>query len=131
MESNIIQLGGPHYKICKCGCKTEFNGRRNQKYFPKHKAKVNNKAAAKRREKLSPTFRKMEKCYSILVKIRNLNLLDQWIPITDLTRDGFDPNIPSNSIKTKKDGTEYYKLADFAFRLSDDASKIIIHQIKL
>lgn len=130
MENNIIQLGGPHLKTCKC-CDIQFYGRRNQKYFPKHKAKVNNEVAAKRREKLSQTFRNMEKCYSILIKIRDINLLDQWIPITDLTRDGFDPNIPSNSIKTKKDGIEFSKLADFAFRLSDDASKIIIHQIKL
>ena len=45
---HIIQLKGPHLKVCECGCEQQFYGRRNQKYIDSsHKSKANNEKRSK------------------------------------------------------------------------------------
>ena len=130
MENEILQLGGPHLKECNC-CGIEFYGRRNQKFIDtKHKANYNNQKNAMKREKLSPLFKKMTTSYGVMENCKKGDLLDRWINITDLIKEGFDANIPTNLIKSKTDGKQFYKLLDYAFRLSEDGTKIIIHQLK-
>lgn len=130
MEHEILQLGGPHLKACKC-CGLEFYGRRNQKFIDTtHKANYNNQKNAVKREKLSPVFKKMATSYYVMENYQRRDMLDRWIHITDLIKEGFDANIPTNLIKSKTDGKQFYKLLEYAFRLSEDGTKIIIHQLK-
>jgi len=61
MEGEIIQLGGPHHKICACGCHTEFYGRRNQKFVDTlHKANINNEKRARRNKPLADVTHKIQ-----------------------------------------------------------------------
>ena len=80
-------------------------------------------------QEVKPTFEKMELCYRLLQKIKEEGKLKVWIPISDLTRKGFDPNIPSTRLKDKKTGAEYMVLINFAYRVSDEGTKIIIVEL--
>jgi hypothetical protein len=131
MESNMmIEDNGLHFKVCACGCETTFMGRSNRKFLnTRHKSKVNNQIRSNRRKVLVPTFEKMELCYRLLQKIKEEGKLKVWMPISDLTRNGFDPNIPSTRLKDKKTGAEYMVLINFAYRVSDEGTKIIIVEL--
>ena len=76
-----------------------------------------------------PTFEKMERCYLLLQKIKEEGKLKVWMPISDLTRKGFDPNIPTTRLKDKKTGTEHMVLLNFAYRISDEGTQIIIFEL--
>ncbi len=129
MENEILQLGGPHLKECKC-CGIEFYGRRNQKFVnTAHKAQYNNEKRALKTEKLKPIFKRMRTSYEVLNNYAKNGKLGRWMYITDLIKEGFDANIPTNLIKSKEDGAEYYKLLDYAYRLSEDGTKIIIQKV--
>lgn len=128
MESEIIQLGGPHYKVCECGCNIEFYGRRNQKYYPKHKAKVNNEKRALRQEPLSKIISKMENNYRILLKYYPKSR-GTAISYSPLLKEGFDPNAPCEMRKAVDTGIEYRLLINYYFRQTEDNKQIIINKI--
>ena len=49
--------------------------------------------------------------------------------VSDLSRKGFDPNIPTTRLKDKDTGIEYMVLLNFAYRVSDEGTKIIIFDL--
>jgi len=129
MATDIIQLGGPHLILCKCGCGIDFLGRRNKKYFDdKHKAKVNNERRALRIGSLTEIFSEMSNNLRILIKYyprSNGNA----ITYSPLLKEGFNPNAPCVMRKDVKTGIEYRALTNYYFRQSEDNKLIIIYKI--
>lgn len=118
-STEILQLGGPHLKTCKC-CGIQFYGRKNQKFCtPLHKAKVNNQKRSELNEEFSPWFREMTISYKALHSSLNQRDEDLWISISVVTGKGFNPDIATKRFKVE--GDKIYKLLfDIAFNISKD-----------
>ena len=123
---HIIQLKGPHLKVCECGCEQQFYGRRNQKYIDSsHKSKVNNEKRNQELEWFNPLFDDVRKSYQALVK--GLKEADEkgWVYIGKLTKHGFNPDCLTQ-LGTNKEKKEYKYILDMAFRISEDEKYIRI-----
>jgi len=119
--------GKPYVTECACGCGYEFNGRKNQKFLnERHKSKHNNALRSERNKKLTPYFKKMEVSYRLLKKAYDRGDNNAWIKISDLTRDGFDPNIPVEQEKDQYSGEITWVLANYGFRISQNGLEIWI-----
>ena len=126
---HIIQLKGPHLKVCECGCEQQFYGRRNQKYIDSsHKSKVNNEKRNQELEWFNPLFDDVRKSYQALVK--GLQEVDEkgWVYIGELTKNGFNPDCFTQRVKNEN-GVVFKRILDMAFLLSEKKDHVQIFKI--
>lgn len=125
----IEQLGGPHLKMCDCGCKKQFYGRSNQKHYPGHKSKINNAKRSQRDRKFKSFFNEIKTSYYALQKELPNRDENNWIYIGKLTKHGFDPDC-ATKIATNKNDVKFKYILDIAFRLSDDNKHVQFLKMK-
>ena len=130
-SNEILQLGGPHYKVCECGCETEFYGRKNQKYVDStHKSRVNNLKRQNNDDLFRSTFSQIRLNYHTLIECLLLVDKDGWVAYRELVKLGFDPDAPFGRAWNKDRNIEFKSILDVAFRLSDNKDYVQIFKIK-
>lgn len=126
----IPKLGGPHLKICECGCELKFFGRLNQKYLNlDHKSKVNNQIRSELNKPLKDALHQMKVNYRLLEKFYGISN-GKKIKFSQLLASGFDLNSYFKQVKLSETEKPCRRLEDYVFYISEDFTEITIFKPK-
>ena len=126
----IPQLGGPHLKVCECGCKKQYYGRLNQKYLNlEHKTKVNNLIRSELNKPLKDALHQMKVNYRLLERFCDISN-GKPIKFSHLLSLGFDLNSYFKKAKLSETEEPCMLLEDFAFSISNGNTEIKIFKLK-
>ncbi|HBS87426.1 MAG: hypothetical protein A2W91_13695 [Bacteroidetes bacterium GWF2_38_335] len=113
-------------------CKKEFIGRRNQRYHPKCKIKLNNDLAREKNDLVKKQMAAYRKNVMILDSIyKKHNESDQGTVIVDLSlirQSGFLFDAPIYPIKNKENNVEWYAVGQYSYRVQE--GKMYIYKLK-
>ncbi len=122
--------GKGYYHLCafpKCA-DPPFFGRKNQRYHPDCKKRIDAERLADKRKKTKDENKIMEQNLGILEDFYPSSLGSVEIPSKELGLKGFDFNASARRIKTEKYGYVFYVVHGFAFRYIQKNDSIIIYK---